>query len=96
MKLQKKVCVDNAEEGADLSGVIVICGKDFVKKFKENEESLSDFLKNIEDEAVESMSIESGHLGGKESFGQMEEVKPSQRFKQAVCDARLELLYFIS
>ena len=96
MKLQKKVCVDNAEEGADLSGVIVICGKDFVKKFKENEESLSEFLKNIEDEAVESMSIESGHLGGNESFGQMEAVKPSQRFKQAVCDARLELLYFIS
>lgn len=96
MKLQKKVCVDNAEEGADLSGVIVICGKDFVKKFRENEESLSEFLKNIEDEAVESMSIESGHLGGNESFGQMEALKPSQRFKQAVCDARLELLYFIS
>lgn len=90
------VGVDIAEEGADLSGVIVICGKDFVKKFKEKEESLSEFFKNIEDEAVESMSIESGHLGGNESFGQMEAVKPSQRFKQAVCDARLELLYFIS
>ena len=96
MKLQEKACVDIAEEGKDHSGVIVICGKDFVKKFKENEESLSEFLKNIEDEAVESMSIESGHLGGNESFGQMEAVKPSQRFKQAVCDARLELLYFIS
>lgn len=91
-----RVSSDNAEEGADLSGVIVICGKDFVKKFRENEESLSEFLKNIEDEAVESMSIESGHLGGNESFGQMEALKPSQRFKQAVCDARLELLYFIS
>ena len=91
-----RVSSDNAEEGADLSGVIVICGKDFVKKFRENEESLSEFLKNIEDEAVESMSIESGHLGGNESFGQMEAVKPSQRFKQAFCDARLELLYFIS
>ena len=91
-----RVSSDNAEEGADLSGVIVICGKDFVKKFRENEESLSEFLKNIEDEAVESMSIESGHLGGNESFGQMEAVKPSQRFKQAVCDARFELLYFIS
>ena len=90
------VGVDIAEEGADLSCVIVICGKDFVKKFKENEESLSEFLKNIEDEAVESMSIESGHLGGNESFSQMEAVKPSQRFKQAVCDERLELLYFIS
>lgn len=91
-----RVSSDIVEEGADLSGVIVICGKDFVKKFKENEESLSEFLKNIEDEAVESMSIESGHLGGNESFGQMEAVKPSQRFKQAVCDARLEQLYFIS
>lgn len=91
-----RVSSNNAEEGADLSGVIVICGKDFVKKFRENEESLSEFLKNIEDEAVESMSIESGHLGGNESFGQMEALKPSQRFKQAVCDARLELLYFIS
>lgn len=92
----KMVGTDIAEEGADNSGTIVICGKDFVKKFKENEESLSEFLKNIEDEAVESMSIESGHLGGNESFGQMEAAKPSQRFKQAVCDARLELLYFIS
>ena len=91
-----RVSSDIAEEGKDHSGVIVLCGKDFVKKFKENEESLSEFLKNIEDEAVESMSIESGHLGGNESFGQMEALKPSQRFKQAVCDARLELLYFIS
>lgn len=94
--IDQMVGADIAEEGADNSGTIVICGKDFVKKFKENEESLSEFLKNIEDEAVESMSIESGHLGGNESFGQMEAVKPSQRFKQAVCDARLELLYFIS
>lgn len=90
------VGVDIAEEGKDHSGVIVLCGKDFVKKYKENKESLSEFLKNIEDEAVESMSIESGHLGGNGVFDQMEVVKPSQRFKSAVCDARLELLYFIS
>ena len=96
MKLQEKACVDIAEEGKDHSSKVVLCGKDVVKKFKEKEESLSEFFKNIEDEAVESMSIESGHLGGNESFGQMEAVKPSQRFKQAVCDARLELLYFIS
>ena len=96
MKLHEKVCVDIAEEGKDHSSKVVLCGKDVVKKFKEKEESLSEFFKNIEDEAVESMSIESGHLGGNESFGQMEAVKPSQRFKQAVCDARLELLYFIS
>lgn len=89
MKLHEKVCVDIAEEGKDHSSKVVLCGKDVVKKFKEKEESLSEFFKNIEDEAVESTSIESGHLGGNESFGQMEAVKPSQMFKQAVCDARL-------
>ena len=59
MKLQEKACVDIAEEGKDHSSKVVLCGKDVVKKFKENEESLSEFLKKIEDEAVESMSIES-------------------------------------
>lgn len=59
MKLQEKACVDIAEEGKDHSSKVVLCGKDFVKKFKEKEESLSEFFKNIEDEAVESMSIES-------------------------------------
>lgn len=34
MKLQEKVCVDNAEEGADLSCVIVLCGKDFIDALK--------------------------------------------------------------
>jgi hypothetical protein len=34
MKLQEKDCVDNAEEGKDLSGVIVLCGKDVVDALK--------------------------------------------------------------
>lgn len=34
MKLQEKVCVDIAEEGKDLSGVIVLCGKDFIDAIK--------------------------------------------------------------
>ncbi len=38
---------DKAEEGGDPSGVIVLCGKDFVKKFKENEDLIHDlFEKN--------------------------------------------------
>lgn len=96
MKLQEKACVDIAEEGKDHSSKVVLCGKDVVKKFKENEESVFDFFKSIAKEADEFMFIESGHLGGNGVFDQMEVVKPSQRFKSAVCDARLELLYFIS
>lgn len=34
MKLQEKVCADIAEEGGDLSGVIVLCGKDFIDAIK--------------------------------------------------------------
>lgn len=96
MKLQEKACVDIAEEGKDHSSKVVLCGKDVVKKFKENEESVFDFFKSRAKEADEFMFIESGHLGGNGVFDQMEVVKPSQRFKSAVCDARLELLYFIS
>lgn len=34
MKLQEKACVDIAEEGANLSGVIVLCGKDLIDALK--------------------------------------------------------------
>lgn len=34
MKLQEKVCVDVAEEGKDLYGVIVLCGKDYIDALK--------------------------------------------------------------
>lgn len=36
-KLQEKVCVDIAEEGKDLCGVIVLCGKDFIDAIKKME-----------------------------------------------------------
>lgn len=42
--------VDIAEEGADRSGVIVLCGKDFVKKYKEIAEELSKVLDDVIDQ----------------------------------------------
>lgn len=46
MKIQEKVVAsfDIAEEGGDNSGVIVLCGKDFIKKLKEYEDFLFDLL----------------------------------------------------
>ena len=93
----KVVGADNAEEGGDHSGVIVLCGKDFVKKFKENEDLVHDLFEKKYKEIIEVMSIESKQLFEGDGIPtKMEAVKPSQRFKQSVCDARLELLYFIS
>lgn len=46
--------VDIAEEGGDNSGVIVLCGKDFIKKLKEYEDFLFDLL---EDRAKEAPSF---------------------------------------
>lgn len=55
MKIQEKVVAscDIAEEGGDHSGVIVLCGKDVFKKFKENEESVFDFFKRHKETAEE-------------------------------------------
>lgn len=93
----KVVGADNAEEGGDHSGVIVLCGKDFVKKFKENEDLIHDLFEKKYKEIIEVMSVESKQLFEGDGIPtKMEAVKPSQRFKQSVCDARLELLYFIS
>ena len=47
--IDQMVGADFAEEGADLSGVIVLCGKDFVKKYKEIVEELS----KVSDEALD-------------------------------------------
>ena len=44
-----RVSSDNAEEGADQSGKIVICGKDFGKLLKENEESAEELSKVLND-----------------------------------------------
>ena len=55
MNIQEKVVAscDIAEEGGDHSGVIVLCGKDVFKKFKENEESVFDFFKRHKETAEE-------------------------------------------
>lgn len=75
MKIQEKVVAscDIAEEGGDHSGAVVLCGKDFVKKFKENVESVFDFFKSRAKEVDEFMFIESGHLGGNGLIDQMED-----------------------
>ena len=51
MKIQKKVVAscDIAEEGGDHSGKIVLCGKDFVKILKENEEAVEELSKVLDD-----------------------------------------------
>ena len=49
--------VDNAEEGADHSAKVVLCGKDVVKKFKENEESVFDFFKRHKETAEELYEV---------------------------------------
>lgn len=52
--LDQMVGVDIAEEGGDHSGVTVLCGKDFVKKFKEN--GWFDFSEKKYEEIVEELS----------------------------------------
>ena len=47
--LNQMAGVDAAEEGADQSGKIVICGKDFGKLLKENEESAEELSKVLND-----------------------------------------------
>ena len=51
------VGVDIAEEGKDHSGVIVLCGKDFVKKYKENKEFVHDFFKRHKKTAEELYEV---------------------------------------
>lgn len=53
---------DKAEEGADHSGVIVLCGKDFVKKFKENEDFIHDLFEKKHKKIKEFMSAEAEQL----------------------------------
>lgn len=51
------VGVDNAEEGKDHSAKVVLCGKDVVKKFKENEESVFNFFKRHKETAEELYEV---------------------------------------
>ena len=75
MKIQEKVVAscDIAEEGGDHSGAIVLCGKDFVKKFKENYDFFYDLFEKKNKEIAEFMFIESGHLEGNGILNQMED-----------------------
>lgn len=57
MKLQEKVCADIAEEGKDHSAKVVLCGKDVVKKFKENKEFVHDFFKRHKETAEELYEV---------------------------------------
>lgn len=62
MKLQEKVCADIAEEGADHSAKVVLCGKDFVKKFKENEDFFHDIFKTRRIKPATDMFTDFGPL----------------------------------
>lgn len=75
MKIQEKVVAscDIAEEGGDHSGAVVLCGKDFVKKVKENYDFFHDLFEKKNKEIAEFMFIESGHLGGNGILDQMED-----------------------
>lgn len=74
MKIQEKVVAscDIAEEGGDHSGAVVLCGKDFVKKIKENYNFFHDLFEKKNKKNAEFMFIESGHLGGNGILDQME------------------------
>lgn len=74
MKIQEKVVAscDIAEEGGDHSGAVVLYGKDFVKKVKENYDFFHDLFEKKNKEIAEFMFIESGHLGGNGILDQME------------------------
>lgn len=63
--------VDNAEEGADHSAKVVLCGKDVVKKFKENEESVFDFFKRYKETAEELYEVADEALDQLLLFGEV-------------------------
>lgn len=74
--------VDAAEEGADQSGKIVICGKDFAKILKENEEAAEELFKVLDD-VIEFMSVESKQLFEGDGIPtKMEVMEPSRKFKK--------------
>ena len=75
--------VDIAEEGGDHSGVIVLCGKDFVKKFKENDDFIHDLFEKKHKEIKEFMSAEAEQLFEGDGIPtKMEVMKPSRKFKK--------------
>lgn len=85
MKIQEKVVAscDIAEEGGDHSGVIVLCGKDFIKKFKKNEDLIHDLFEKKHKEIKEFMSAEAEQLFEGDGIPtKMEVMKPSRKFKK--------------
>ena len=65
------VGVDNAEEGKDHSAKVVLCGKDVVKKFKENEESVFNFFKRHKETAEELYEVADEALDQLLLFGEV-------------------------
>lgn len=51
--IDQMIGIDNAEEGGDHSAKVVLCGKDFCKILKENEEFVFDFFKRHKETAEE-------------------------------------------
>ena len=65
------VGVDNAEEGKDHSAKVVLCGKDVVRKFKENEESVFNFFKRHKETAEELYEVADEALDQLLLFGEV-------------------------
>jgi hypothetical protein len=75
--------VDIAEEGGDHSDVIVLCGTDFVKMLKENEDFIHDLFEKKHKEIKEFMSAEAEQLFEGDGIPtKMEVMKPSRKFKK--------------
>lgn len=80
--LNQMAGADVAEEGADQSGKIVLCGKDFAKILKENEEAAEELFKVLDD-VIEFMSVESKQLFEGDGIPtKMEVMEPSRKFKK--------------
>lgn len=80
--LNQMAGADVAEEGADQSGIIVLCGKDFAKILKENEEAAEELFKVLDD-VVEFMSAEAEQLFEGDGIPtKMEVMEPSRKFKK--------------
>ena len=81
--IDQMVGIDIAEEGADHSGATVIWGKDFVKKFKENEDFFHDLFEKKHKEIKEFMSAEAEQFFEGDGIPtKMEVMEPSRKFKK--------------
>lgn len=77
-----EIGVDKGDEGGDYFGKIVICGKDFAKILKENEEAAEELFKVLDD-VIAFMSVESKQLFEGDGIPtKMEVMEPSRKFKK--------------